>query len=57
MTYRLCLDLFGKDHTTTKFAINPSSVFPDLQILNKNIFEDRFIQVKKFDDRNPYYLQ
>lgn len=57
MTKKLCLDLFGKNHITTKFAINPSSAFPDLQTLNKTIFEENFTQVKKFDDRNQYYIQ
>ncbi|MDR4512043.1 MAG: hypothetical protein MRJ93_10120 [Nitrososphaeraceae archaeon] len=56
MTYKLCLDLFGKDHLTTKFAINPSSAFL-LQALNRTSFEDSYILVKNFDDKNQYYIQ
>ena len=56
MTYKLCLDLFGKDHLTTKFAINPSSAF-QLQALNRTGFEDSYILVKNFDDKNQYYIQ
>jgi hypothetical protein len=56
MTYKLCLDIFGKDHTTTKFANNPLSAFPQLQLISNNKFEKSFMQIKKFDDKNLSYI-
>jgi len=56
MTYKLCLDIFGKDHISTKFANNPLSAFPQLQLIYNNKFEKNFIQVKKFDDKNISYI-
>jgi hypothetical protein len=56
MTYKLCFDMFGKDHTTTKFAYNPLGAFPQLQMISNNNFETSFTQIKKFDDKNLSYI-
>jgi hypothetical protein len=56
MTYKLCLDIFGKDHITAKFANNPLNAFPQLQLLANNKFEKSFMQIKKFDDKNLSYI-
>jgi len=56
MTYKLCLDIFGQDHTTTEFANNPLSAFPQLQLISHNKFETSFMQIKKFDDKNLSYI-
>jgi len=56
MTYKLCLDIFGMDHITAKFANNPLNAFPQLQLLANNKFEKSFMQIKKFDDKNISYI-
>ena len=56
MTYKLCLDIFGKDHISSKFANNPLNAFPQLQLISNNKFETNFTQVKKFDDKNLSYI-
>jgi len=56
MTYNLCLGIFGKDHTTTKFANDPLSAFPQLKLISNNKFETSFTQIKKFDDKNISYI-
>ncbi len=56
MTYKLCLDIFGKDHITARFASNPLNAFPQLQLLDNNKFEKSFMQIKKFDDKNLSYI-
>jgi hypothetical protein len=57
MTFKLCLEIFGKDHISTKFANNPLSAFPQLQLISNNKFETSFTQVKKFDDKNLSYIR
>ena len=56
MTYKLCLDIFGMDHITAKFANNPLNAFPQLQLLANNKFDKSFMQIKKFDDKNISYI-
>jgi len=56
LTYKLCLRLFGIDHTTTKFANNPLNAFPHIPMMANRDFERNFIQVKKFDDKNVSYI-
>jgi len=56
MTYKLCLDIFGIDHITAKFANNPLNAFPQLQLLANNKFDKSFMQIKKFDDKNISYI-
>jgi len=56
LTYKLCLRLFGIDHTTTKFANNPLNAFPHIPMMGNRDFERNFIQVKKFDDKNVSYI-
>lgn len=56
LTYKLCLSLFGIDHTTTKFANNPLNAFPHIPMMGNRNFETEFIQIKKFDDKNVSYI-
>ena len=58
MTYDLCVSLFGKGHMTSKMAKeDPSSVFPELNLLRQHIFERNFEIIENFDRTNQYYIQ
>ena len=57
MTYILCLNVFGEEHTTTKFAKNPLDAFPYIAMMKNGTIEKNFIQVKKFDNKNQSYIQ
>ncbi len=57
MIFKLCEDLFGKEHTTTQFAIDPLKVFPHIQEIDTRKFEKKIIHVKKFDQNNTTYIQ
>ena len=58
MTYDLCVSLFGKVHMTSKIAKeDPSSIFPELNLLRQHIFERNFEIIENFDRTNQYYIQ
>jgi hypothetical protein len=58
MTYDLCVSLLGKGHMTSKMAKeDPSSVFPELNLLRQHIFERNFEIIENFDRTNQYYIQ
>ena len=58
MTYDLCISLFGKGHLTSKMAKeDPSSIFPELNLLRQHIFERNFEIIENFDRTNQYYIQ
>ena len=58
MTYELCISLFGKGHLTSKMAKeDPSSVFPELNLLRQHTFERNFEVIANFDRTNQYYIQ
>jgi hypothetical protein len=58
MTYDLCISLFGKEHLASKMAKeDPSSVFPELNLLRQNSFERNFEIIENFDRTNQYYIQ
>jgi hypothetical protein len=58
MTYDLCISLFGEGHLTCKMAKeDPSSVFPELNLLRQHMFERNFEIIENFDKANQYYIQ
>jgi hypothetical protein len=58
MTYDLCISLFGKEHLASKMTKeDPSSVFPELNLLRQNSFERNFEIIENFDRTNQYYIQ
>ena len=58
MTYDLCVSLFGKVHMTSKMAKeDPSSIFPELNLLRQHMFERNFEIIENFDRTNQYYIQ
>jgi hypothetical protein len=58
MTYDLCVSLFDKGHMTSKMAKeDPSSVFPEFNLLRQHIFERKFEIIENFDRTNQYYIQ
>ena len=58
MTYDLCISLLGQAHMTSKMAKeDPSSIFPELNLLRQHIFERNFEIIENFDRTNQYYIQ
>ena len=58
MTYDLCISLFGKGHLTSKMAKeDPSSLFPELNLLRQYAFGTNFEIIDNFDMTNQYYIQ
>lgn len=57
MIFKLCGDLFGKEHKTTQFAIDPLKVFPHIQEIDTRKFEKKVTYVKKFGQNNISYIQ
>ena len=58
MTYDLSVSLFGKGHMISQMAKeDPSSIFPELNLLRQHIFERNFEIIENFDRTNQYYIQ
>jgi hypothetical protein len=58
MTYDLSVSLFGKGHMISQMAKeDPSSIFPELNLLGQHIFERNFEIIENFDRTNQYYIQ
>jgi hypothetical protein len=58
MTYDLCSFLFGRDHLASKIAKeDPSTLFPELNLLRQDTFERNFEIIKNFDRKSQSYIQ
>ena len=58
MTYDLSVSLFGKGHMISQMAKeDPSSIFPELNLLRQHIFERNFEIIENFDRTNQYYIR
>ena len=58
MTYDLCSFLFGTDHLASKIAKeDPSTLFPELNLLRQDTFERNFEIIKNFDRTSQSYIQ
>ncbi|MEO9366032.1 MULTISPECIES: hypothetical protein [Candidatus Nitrosocaldus] len=57
MTYGLCRDLLGDEHTATIMAKgDPMSYFPELRMLTRLAFGREYEVVKEFDTSNLSYI-
>ena len=57
MTYNLVSSLLGEDHFATKIArYQPWNVFPELNLVSSNTFEQNFEIIKNFDKTTQYYI-
>ncbi|MEM2923234.1 MAG: hypothetical protein QW560_02320 [Candidatus Nitrosocaldus sp.] len=57
MTYELCRDLLGDEHTATTMAKgDPMSYFPELRRLTRLAFGREYELVKEFDTSNLSYI-
>ncbi len=57
MTYELCRDLLGDEHTATIMAkSDPTSYFPELKMLMRLTFGREYELVKEFDTSNISYI-
>lgn len=57
MNYKLCREIFGENHITTQFSIDPLNAFPQIQEIDTRKFEKKIIHVEKFDRKNLSYIQ
>ncbi len=58
MTYELCKEMLGDDHSSTKMAKeDPSSLFPQLRSMMQTQFGREFQVVKDFDKAGQSYIQ
>ena len=57
MTYDLCLYLLGENHISSLMAkYGPWAMFQDLNLYQKNKFEESFEVVKNFDRTTQSYI-
>jgi len=57
MTYTIVSSLLGEDHFATKIArYQPWNVFPELNLVSSNTFEQNFEIIKNFDKTTQYYI-
>ncbi len=57
MTLELCKNFFGVEHPTYLLAKDPLILFPQLRLMPRNGFDNRFEIVKEFDKSNQSYIQ
>jgi hypothetical protein len=57
MTLELCKNFFGVEHSTYLLAKDPLILFPQLRLMPRNRFDNRFEIVKEFDKSNQSYIQ
>ncbi len=57
MTLKLCENFFGLDHPAYLLAKDPLILFPQLRLMPRNKFDNRFEVIKDFDKSNQSYIQ
>lgn len=57
MSVELCEKFFGEECMVTVIAENPLKIFPQLESVSYDKFENRYELVKNFDNSNQTYIQ